>query len=439
MPRLPQRLSRLTAVAAVAISPFAAQAQYAYTPPPLRDSSSPYYLSVSQSYTHDSNVFRLADNQSLANGSPRDDNIWTTGLRLGLEQPISRQRIFADALIRYNKYDHQSQLSNTSYGVNLRGEFQTVNNISGDVHYTRSEYQAMFEDNRSVALVTTRNRLSTNEAGLRVQYGMYSKWILEGTALYRDQSYSAVQYQYQDQRETTLGLAAKYRPSDVLTLGVGVRASSGDLPNYQAVAGGPTGDSYDRQDIDLLGTWKVSGRSTLNGRISATHSKHDLATERNFTGITGELGANYQVSGRLNLDANLSRDTNDTGTLYSSTLPSGAPSSTRLADTRVIDALRLAANYDLTGKIRLNGAVRYVYRNLKGVGIVNGDGSLNSIQNGTDRTVGVAIGATYTITRAWSASCSIGHDRRRTDLANAIVTYPYSVTTASCSAQLTLR
>ncbi|CAN5575825.1 hypothetical protein BH09PSE5_BH09PSE5_17130 [soil metagenome] len=436
MHRLPQRLSQLSAAVAIVIAPIAANAQFAYTPPPLRDtSSSPYYITASQAFSHDSNIFRDPDGPTVTS-----DTISTTGVRLGIDQPISRQRIGADLLVRYNKYQDNGQLDNTGYGLNLRGDFETAGNISGDVHYTRAETLAPYEDNRSNTRLTTKNMQTADEFGARVQYGMRGRWVLEGTGLYRNQSYSAQEYAYQEQSEGTLGATLRYRPSDLLSFGLGVRGTRGDLPNYIAAAGVAPGDSYDRQDIDLSAFWTISGLTSVNGRVSATHSKHDVATERNFSGVTGELGANYKPSGRLNFIANLSRETNDGGIASNNTLGSGGNiQTTRLQDTRIVNALRLQAIYELTAKIQLDTVLRYTQRNLRDAVITNALGQPVGLANGTDKTAGLAIGARYTITRAWSAACSVGRDRRTTDLVGAAVTYPYGVTTASCSAQLTLR
>jgi hypothetical protein len=313
------RLSQTAAAIALVVAPLAASAQFAYAPPPQRDTaSSPYYIGVSQAFTHDSNIFRDPDGPLVTS-----DTISTTGLRLGIDQPISRQRLGADLNVRYNKYFDNSQLDNTGYGINLRGDFETANNLSGDLRYTRAQFQAPFEDNRSLARLTSKNQLSLDELAGRVQYGLRARWIIEGTGLYRQQSYSAVQYQYQEQREGQLGVNLRYRPSDRVTVGVGFRGTQGKLPNYIPAAGSTPGDKYNRQDIDFLGTWIVSGLTTVNGRISATNASYDRATERDFSGITGEVGASYRPSGRLVFNANASRETNDASSRYTSTLGSG--------------------------------------------------------------------------------------------------------------------
>lgn len=439
MRRLPLRLSQMSAAIAVVVSPFAAHAQFAYSPPPLRDtSSSPYYLSVSQALSHDSNVFRDPDNSGLVTS----DNIWTTGVRLGLDQPISRQRVMADLNMRYNKYSNQSQLDNTAYTLNLRGEFATINNISGDIHYTRDSQLAPFQDSRTVTRITTRNTVTVDDFGLRVQYGARSRWILEGQGGYVTQRYSSDVYRFSEANEGTIGATVRYNPSDLVSFGVGVRGTHGELPNYQLANSTQIGDSYNRQDLDFLARYQVSGFTTINGRLSATHTKHTVATERNYSGLTGEVGASYKPGGRLTLNANFNRSTNDAASLYSQTLTSGSTTTTtvnRLQDTRTVNALRLQALYDATAKIQLNTVLRYEQRNLSNALIVDQLGNVTGSQSGSDHTVGFAIGAQYTITRAWSAACSIGRDRRSTGLANSVVTYNYGVTTASCSAQLALR
>src|SRR5262245_180022 len=74
----------------------------------------PYYIGVSEAYTHESNLFRVARGQPETS-----DSYWTTALLGGLDQPIGRQRLFADLAARYSKYREQDQLNNTGYNVKL--------------------------------------------------------------------------------------------------------------------------------------------------------------------------------------------------------------------------------------------------------------------------------------------------------------------------------
>lgn len=56
----------------------------------------PYYIGVSQSFTHDSNVYRTSTNEV-------SETISGTGVLLGMDQHLGRQRVFADAEAQVNR------------------------------------------------------------------------------------------------------------------------------------------------------------------------------------------------------------------------------------------------------------------------------------------------------------------------------------------------
>ena len=76
--------------------------------------TSPYYIGVSQRFSHNSNVFLNTD--ALA----KSDTISSTGVRLGLDQPISRQRLTATLSANANRYSKLSTLNNTDYALDTR-------------------------------------------------------------------------------------------------------------------------------------------------------------------------------------------------------------------------------------------------------------------------------------------------------------------------------
>ena len=86
----------------------------------------PYYLGVSQGFTHESNVFRSPNGSS--------DTYSSTSLLGGFDQPIGRQRLFGTASVSANRYFKQSELDNTSYALNAGLDWETINKLSGNVN-----------------------------------------------------------------------------------------------------------------------------------------------------------------------------------------------------------------------------------------------------------------------------------------------------------------
>ena len=88
------------------------------------DEPDPYYIGASAGLTHDSNVFRAPNAVS--------DNHSSVGLLGGFDQKIGRQRVYANANVHYDKYQDQSQLDNTGYGVAAGWDWATIERLSGN-------------------------------------------------------------------------------------------------------------------------------------------------------------------------------------------------------------------------------------------------------------------------------------------------------------------
>ena len=78
----------------------------------------PFYVGATQSVAYDSNVFRVPESTALASGVSRSDTSASTGLVGGFDQSIGRQRFFASSKLNLNRYQHNSNLNFTGYGVN---------------------------------------------------------------------------------------------------------------------------------------------------------------------------------------------------------------------------------------------------------------------------------------------------------------------------------
>lgn len=383
--------------------------------------ANPYYLKAKQAFTHDSNIFRNRE------GAEQSERISTTGLEVGFDQPISRQRLMANAHVQRSIFRDNDQLDNTSYGVGLRAHLETVNRISGGLHYSNDRSLASFDTYTGATRVTERNMVTQQEYGARIQYGAASLLVLEGGYTHRDQDYSAEAFASREQRTDTVNAGVRYRPSDLISFGVAGRYTRGRIPNYTPT----TADKYKRRDIDFTTTWVPTGLSTLSARVSLTSTDHDQAEARDFDGLTGALTYGYRATGKLGFNVQLVRETNDESGYYltETDTPEQQPIElTPLQETRLIHSLRLGASYEATAKIRLTGGVRYTDRSIR---VQSGSGS--------DRTTGVDLGASYAISRAWLVACNLGWTKRSAGEGSADVSFDYKSRTASCMAQLALK
>lgn len=368
---------------------------------------SPYYFGASQAFVHEDNLFREENNK-------QSDTISTTSLLFGLDQPISRQRLFVDGAVRYNKYRDNDQLDNTSYDLRAGVDWATVNRLSGTVSYAIGRSMQQFGE-RTIAgdYINSKNLQTSQQFLARVRLGGGSLLSLDASYQYRRIDYSASAYRNQEFDQNTVGFGVQYRPSGLLTLGAGIRVTRGE---YKA-----QNDDFDRNDFDLTAIWTPSGLSTVSARLSYSKEEHDVET-RDFSGVTGALSWDYKPTGKLSFTTDLIRDTGAESNFI-------VDSSTATGDytnrSRVSDTIQTSARYQATGKIGVTGYLRYTDRDLGGE-----DGL-----SGSDKTTFARLGVDYAPTRTILVGLDYGYEKRTASGSSA----PYTANTIGINARILFR
>src|SRR4051812_44432958 len=74
--------------------------------------TSPYSISLSQGFAHESNLYRAP------NGSPPTPDLYSvTSLSGAIDQPFGRQRFYANGSVSETRYQDVTALNNTGYGL----------------------------------------------------------------------------------------------------------------------------------------------------------------------------------------------------------------------------------------------------------------------------------------------------------------------------------
>lgn len=375
--------------------------------------ASPYYIGATLGYAHDSNIFRTPKERA------QGDSYTSVGLVAGLDQPIGRQRLYANGNVRNNRYNEIDN-DNVSYGLNAGLDWSSIERLSGNLNLSLSQNLASYSDFNSGEPITVKNLERNRLLSARVQWGMVSLLTLEGTLAHRETSYSNAIASPYDIEQNTIGIGLKYRPSGALTLGTGVRYTRGSQPNKD----------FDRQDLDFTANWVATGQSTLNARISLTRQDFETgATARDFSGATGLIGWSYRPTGKLWFNTQLSRDTGTETGFFNETV--GVDNTPYGDDSRYTTALLVNANYEVSSKIRLTAAGRYARRSL-----------FNSVRgNGNDATKSLSLGVSYEPARSWLLSCNVARNTRGAsrEAVAAGLTYRYGSDSYGCTAQFTIR
>lgn len=377
---------------------------------------SPWYIGVSQAFTHDSNLF------IARKGDEKSDTVSSTGILGGLDLRFGRQHVYADMTASTNRYKKYDQLDNSSYSLNTGLNWQTVEHLSGSFGLIgrRDLGQLAIPGAPEV-----KNTESLRQATARVRYGFASRLGVQAGVQERKLDYSFSTERNFEERSANVGLTWG-TPGSVLTFGVAGRAAKGDAPLYRALLdpqfpflgyGPVTPDEYDRNDVDFTAVWTPSALSTVNARISLTRERHTAITRPDFSGVTGGVTWEYKPSDKLKLQTSLERDTGSQTIFSTSLLSNFLP--VEANTSRVNTVLGLKAAYELTAKIGLTAAMAYN----------RGDVSADSGSTVGQSSSKYEFGARYQPTRTISLGCNVAHDSYRS----------LKHTISGCSAQFVLR
>ncbi|MFO1275009.1 MAG: hypothetical protein U1F21_03100 [Sphaerotilus natans] len=402
MTRLAVRLVPLTAALLLALP--AAQAE-----------TSPWYIGASQAFTRNSNVFYAPDDRALS------DTISTTGVRLGLDQPISRQRLSASVSANSNRYSSLDYLNHTDYSLDTKLDLETVEHISGQISFQAA--QSLPKD-QNLYSTGERNLLTTRALNARGQIGLGSTmWSFDAGAATNQIRYSASNYKGNNYDQSSVNAGLRYRPASGLTLGASLRRGKVDYVD--------SGVKLDRNDLDLLAWASDGGASSYDARLSMTRSE-SLQSNRTNRTWTGTAGWTWKPTGKLSTALRLTRDNSDASYDYAL----GSLSINGGNRTEISTTLSLNANWQATSKISVGGNLAYARRSLDQtfltvVGIVPVSAS--------DRTTSLGLNISYELMRNIDLGCGVTWANRSASDATQLLTRQFKVTTYSCSGQIYLR
>lgn len=386
--------------------------------------ASPWYIGVSQGFTHQSNVFKEGDASAVS------DTVYSTGVLGGLNLELGRQRLYADFTANANRYQDNELLNNNSYSLLTGLDWQTVEHLSGSVRLIGRRNLGDYGVSTLSAYglppgTRVRNVETIRQGSVSARFGVASQLGIEGGVDDR-----SVKYSFTSDRDTTsqaAHLGVRWgTPGSVLTLRLSGRGTKGESPNYRPLLdplfpelgfGLLEPDEYDRKDIDLNIVWLPTGLSTVKARISATREDHTAPTRADFSGLTGEVNWEYRPSDKLSLVTSLIRDTGDQ-TTFSRILPTD-PVQSLVDSNRINTVVGVDLTYALTAKIALSGGLRHT----RGDTAVVGGRTYESTTNQMN------LGAHYQVLRTVSLNCNLARESRR----------GYSTNTAGCAAQFVLR
>ncbi len=389
---------------------------------PAAAESDPYYLGASARYTHHSNV-----TQAGVSSASSSDNVLSTSLFAGLDQPFGRQRVRADAMVDHNNYQSSSALNNVSYRVSGGLDWSTIERLSGNVSAYSARSLAQYAVDGIAASTSERTLVRTDGFSTVARMGVVTRLTLEGNYAHDRTRYSgpaaAISTNFNNDRDT-LGASLRYQFSSAMMAGLGLRYTEGDYP------GRATANHYKRNDIDFPFGYTPSAITSFQGRVSLTKTRYNNATAFDLSGVTGTLTWLWQVTGKTSISTSYDRDSGREASLVRTTV--GGP---LLLDdqSRVNNTLRTQVKHQLTGKVSTYAGAAYTRRDtVSSVSSVTTPTTV-SLVPGSDNLRQFTLGAHWEATRAINAGCDLSLSTRNTGAGN------YDYNSVGCQVRVTLR
>jgi hypothetical protein len=352
---------------------------------------SPYYIGIQQALTH--------ERTKLAPGGSSSDTFSTTTLRAGVNQPISRQRFFADAEVRVARYADRTASNNVGYGLNAGVDWATINRLSGTLSAHADRTRTPFIESGGFfptsdgsvtspvanAVVPVDNITRSEELRGVGRLGVTTPLTLELGASYRQVSFSKAEGENYKRRGANV--AGIYRLSSATNVGLGLSTAKSKYND----------DNADRRDVYVQGQWIPSSLTDFQARLGRTTVDYDVRNGRDFSGITGSLAWNWRPTARIAVTTTIARDTGqDIGFLR---IAPGTPISA--ANVSVAsNTLNVRATYEATAKILVDGGIGWSKRYLANPYLVN---TFSGVSDGTS----VSLGSRWMFTRNVSLGCQV--------------------------------
>lgn len=271
---------------------------------------------VSYGTFFDSNLFRLADNESP--GFPRDERYSVLSAGLNVDWKPGRQEIVANATKTRVRYNRNTMYDSDGNDYQATWNWQLGNRLSGNAGASESLSQSKFD---SVGLVN--NQVTRKRRFGRAEWAFHPRWRIGGGIETADYANSASSLASQDAQTQARDVVLRYYTPKGSKLGVQVRRIDAEFPNPQCVSSffgiclEVADNSYKQTEYNLLGDWSVSGKLKVHGQAGWVNRQYEnvlrgnyffvpqLKERPDFSGYSGRMSADWYATGKTLLSVSL--------------------------------------------------------------------------------------------------------------------------------------
>ncbi|MFJ5444666.1 XrtB/PEP-CTERM-associated polysaccharide biosynthesis outer membrane protein EpsL [Methylobacillus methanolivorans] len=307
---------------------------------------------VSATYSYDDNLRRFNSKQralSLTGNSDTSDTVFVKSVGIILDKQISQQKIFANVNLNRSTYDRNSELDNDGKELTGRWDWSIGRRWDGNVEIYHKEAMVPFSDfQQGVMALNTRTQ---DRRSFEARWLFHPRWRVRGGITNSETKFSAEIQQAANLEENSQLIALDYLSPSKSMVGVVYRHAKGIKPD-QVFQGFSFSNNYDQNELKLNVDWTVTGKSKLQFLGGLVDRQHEELSGRDFRVFNARGNFSWMPAGKTAFNFSIWRENNAQSFVTTSyTANKGGA---------------VYANYYATGKITLQGSIRYEKRDFEG-------------------------------------------------------------------------
>ena len=248
---------------------------------------------------NESNLFRLSSSADPARllGKPnRDDTINISMMGIRFEKPIGLQRFEFNLNLQAYRYDSFRFLNFDGRNHDLAWRWRLTPDLSGTVSTSRKQASANFADYRNFG---ARNVRTTESDLMNGDWNPFGGWHIVAGLREDRQIQGQIFNEEPDYRYRSANAEIRYLFSSGSELAVAQRSGQGDYLKRAVSMANLFDNHFDQDETEFRGSWKLTGKSTLQGRIGSTIRTHPHTPQRDFRRASGRLDWIWFPTGKL--------------------------------------------------------------------------------------------------------------------------------------------
>jgi exopolysaccharide biosynthesis operon protein EpsL len=266
-------------------------------PPAAALPDRPVMLRVGGSLSRDTNLFRAPDASA--------DNIATAYAGISVDKSYAQQRIRADVTGTAYRYETFSHLD--FEGLNYLGawEWRVTPRISGTLSASRVESLADYSEFRNpgeLNVLTTENYAALADAWL------FGGWHVTGGFSQVRNRYSVPFPQEGSYRAGGGEVGVRWVARSENWLAFNLRSLDGRYVDRALDPARLFDDGFRRNEAEALASWRITGKSSLEGRVAHVDYRSNNFDERDFSGPAARLRLVWQATLKLGFNAAFTRE-----------------------------------------------------------------------------------------------------------------------------------